>query len=746
MLVRAPLRWYTLPVNPVSSALRHLLVVLGIGGPGPDRIVTSTAGLARVSWLAVGRERLLPEQAWRTMRATGATMSGVDDAAALAQATARHREDPFDGLLAFSENTQRVGAAIAEVAGLPFNSPRTVDLLTHKDLQRDALAAAGIPGPAHHAVRTAADLEPAAARVGFPAVFKPARGAGSLLASRVGSIPELAAAWHRARTTFAGLRGDQQQTLVLSDTDAEPYMVLEQLLIGDNWHGDERLGDYASVECAIYHGEVTPIAVSDKFNLAGFRENGQLNPSMLDQGQQRVLTSMAVAALRALAVTEGFAHVEFKMTVHGPRIIEINGRPGGGFWTILEHGADYDLVAHAARAALGRQPMPVPQFVRHAALLTPHLPDEYAGRQIEVTIDESFAARPGVHSLSQLRPWTFDLALGAGKAAYAHVSGPDRESIHEHRGALEQAIRVRVLDGAGLIDQKQLLARIETWAATRPDILGLVLTGSYAQDGATTDELSDIDIEVIAEDFDRLLREEDWWRAFGDVWTSQVLPAFAAAPTQRYPMLHVTFSGGVKVDFTLIDRLRITEMVEEGALDRVYERGYRVLFDREGLATGLPVAGGRPPVPSTVPATEFTTVVQAFWYEAPLVAKYLVRGELWEAKLRDWTMKSMLLRMMEWHAAALRGHVADGYHRGRQLREWLDPQTWAEAQPVFGHLDADDSWRALNATMALFGRLGGETARALRLWYPAQLDHTIRTHIAALATDRPAPPRPGERA
>ncbi|MBO4206518.1 aminoglycoside 6-adenylyltransferase [Micromonospora echinofusca] len=709
----------------------HLLVVLGLGGPRSGRIIPSVAGLARVTWLVVGREQLVPEQEWQAMRAHGVTLSSVDDAAGLALATARHRKQPVDGLLAFSENAQRLGAAIAEAVEVPFNPPRTVDLLTHKDLQREALAAAGIPGPAHHAVRHDADLVPAAAHVGFPAVFKPARGAGSILATLVGSVGELHESWLRARSTFAGLRGDRHETVVLSDTTA-PYMVLEQLLVGRNWHGDERLGDYASVECAIYRGTVTVLAVSDKLNLSGFRENGQLNPSTLPAERQRELTDMAVAALEALGVREGFAHVECKLTADGPRIIEVNGRPGGGFWDICAHGADYDLVAHAARAALGRGPVPVPRFVRHTGLLTPHLPDRYAGRQIEVTIDDSFVGRPGVHSLSQLRPWSFDPAMGTGKAAYAHVSGPDRESVLAHGAALDAAIRVRVLDRHGPVDQKQLLARIETWAAGRPDVVALVLTGSYARDHAPTDDLSDLDVEVVAEDFDDLLHDESWWRDLGDVWTWQIVPAFAAATTQCYPMLHVAYAGAVKVDFTLVDRVRITGMAADGALDRVYAPGYRVLLDREGLTRGLPAATGRPVAVGPMPADEFAEVVRSFWYEAPLVAKYLLRNEPWEAKLRDWTMKSLLLRMIEWHAWALRGHVADGYHRGRGLPEWADPQTWAEVQEVFGRLDADDSWRALHATMALFGRLGGETARTLRLWYPTRLDHTVRSYVAGL--------------
>ncbi|MNI40831.1 argininosuccinate lyase [compost metagenome] len=47
----------------------------------------------------------------------------------------------------------------------------------------------------------------------------------------------------------------------------------------------------------------------------------------MDQEQEIVRT--AVKALLAIGITNGPSHVEVKLTGKGPRIIEVNGRPGG---------------------------------------------------------------------------------------------------------------------------------------------------------------------------------------------------------------------------------------------------------------------------------------------------------------------------------------------------------------------------------------------------------------------------------
>ena len=59
------------------------------------------------------------------------------------------------------------------------------------------MAKAGLPTPRNARINSPADVAPAAAHVGFPAVIKPVSGAASIGVVRVDSMPELEAAYAR---------------------------------------------------------------------------------------------------------------------------------------------------------------------------------------------------------------------------------------------------------------------------------------------------------------------------------------------------------------------------------------------------------------------------------------------------------------------------------------------------------------------------------------------------------------------
>ncbi len=70
-------------------------------------------------------------------------------------------------------------------------------------------------------------------------------------------------------------------------------------------------------------------------------------------------------------------------------------------------------------------------------------------------------------------------------------------------------------------------------------------------------------------------------------------------------------------------------------------------------------------------------------------------------KLRDNTMKELLLCMLEWHAIARSPKPVDIWHNGLRMHEWVAPQTWIELQKTFGQFGATDAQRAFEATIQL---------------------------------------------
>jgi aminoglycoside 6-adenylyltransferase len=200
---------------------------------------------------------------------------------------------------------------------------------------------------------------------------------------------------------------------------------------------------------------------------------------------------------------------------------------------------------------------------------------------------------------------------------------------------------------------------------------------------------------------------------------------------QGYPTWLVFYEGGNKVDFTLADTKRLSDMIETERLDGLYDRGFRVIVDKQGITKQLPEASGKVSIDSRPTQAEFTAVVEEFWFEGAHIPRYLSRNELWVVKVRDRTMKENLLKMLEWHAIATSDEPLDVWYIGSHMKDWADRDTWEELGKTFAHFDAKDSWRGLIATMNLFRRVARETADRAGLEYPSEVDQGVTKYIAS---------------
>lgn len=277
------------------------------------------------------------------------------------------------------------------------------------------------------------------------------------------------------------------------------------------------------------------------------------------------------------------------------------------------------------------------------------------------------------------------------------------------------------------VSMKHFEERVIAWAKTQPHVRAVIVVGSMARPTGSTTRWSDLDVELICTDINPYLSSETWLDQIGEVWVC--LPLWNDGV---YPTRLVWFAGGEKVDFSLHRVEDLARRVEADELREEYRRGYRILLDKDGLAARLaPSPFEHPPKPKLT-FEEFDFVVREFWYEALHVAQYIRGRNLWVVKFRDATMKHDLLQMMEWHAMARHGWDYDTNRTGKYFAEWTDRETWQAVHTIWGNFDPADSWRALLATLALFGRLADETAGHLGYDYAAARYAAITTYIQNL--------------
>ena len=250
------------------------------------------------------------------------------------------------------------------------------------------------------------------------------------------------------------------------------------------------------------------------------------------------------------------------------------------------------------------------------------------------------------------------------------------------------------------MEDPEVLARsILEWAERDPRISAVIATGSRGR-GERVDEYSDFDLEIITPQWQELSADPSWVHNFGDVLLCMSFDQIDSLwPAPKL----VVYEQGRKCDFMIAGPERLKSMIDDG-LDSLYNRGYTVLFDRDGITDKLPAPTGLP-TPKLPSAAQFHETVEEFWYEATQIPVYIMRADLWVVKFRDNTTKEDLLTMLEWYAATDPDSPPDTWHIGHRMSEWLPAEIWDRVRQTYGGMSADESWRSLDATVALFAEI-----------------------------------------
>ena len=224
---------------------------------------------------------------------------------------------PVDGLIALGDRATTTAAYAARVLGIPYHSPAAVENCRSKLRQREVLRDAGLPVPGFFSFRLDKPMAKILPRVQFPCVVKPMRLAASQGVIRANNAEEFQAAVERIK---ALLKSPEIQV-----TREEE---LDRLLVERYIPGAE-----VAVEGLLSRGKLRILAVFDKPDpMEGpyFEETIYVTPSRQPETMQERIVDCAIATVRALGLTHGPVHAEFRVNEHGPWVLEAAPRPIGG--------------------------------------------------------------------------------------------------------------------------------------------------------------------------------------------------------------------------------------------------------------------------------------------------------------------------------------------------------------------------------------------------------------------------------
>ncbi|MGN7232821.1 ATP-grasp domain-containing protein [Priestia megaterium] len=234
--------------------------------------------------------------------------------------------DQLEIISVFTMNEYRIPLAskVSEVLQLQCHLPYEASLrCRNKKMARQKLNEAGVGEVQYRLVTSESDLEAELKGIDFPLIVKPSNDSGSKNVYLCKDKAEVSIALHNIVQSKKNIVGQS------IDTD----ILIEEFLDGPEF----------SVESVTVNSQTTVIGITKKlvtpYPLSV--EVGHDFPANLNANEEKEIRSLVEQSLTVLGVDFAVTHTEVKLTNKGPRIVEVNARPGG------------DEIPHLVKAVTG---------------------------------------------------------------------------------------------------------------------------------------------------------------------------------------------------------------------------------------------------------------------------------------------------------------------------------------------------------------------------------------------------------
>jgi biotin carboxylase len=295
-----------------------------------------------------------------------------------------------DGVLALGDRPTLTAAYVARGLGLPHNHPASVEACRSKLRMREVLRDAGVPVPWFRSVALEPTPEPSLLGIPYPCVLKPLSLSASQGVVRANNREEFATGAARLKRLL-----DSPEIRATREPN------LDQMLVEGYLEGRE-----VAVEALLTEGVLRVLAIFDKPDpLEGpyFEETIYVTPSQLRPAGQGVVEQSLLGAVRALGLTHGPVHAEFRLNTKGVWPIEVAPRPIGGLCAralrfVLPGEADtIGLEELLLRHALGLPGSDAPRETEASGVMMIPVPNSGILERVEGV--EAAQATPGITSL-----------------------------------------------------------------------------------------------------------------------------------------------------------------------------------------------------------------------------------------------------------------------------------------------------------------------------------------------------------
>ncbi|MFI5058271.1 MAG: ATP-grasp domain-containing protein [Candidatus Acidiferrales bacterium] len=351
------------------------------------------------------------------------------EAAALAVMESQRKQE-VAGILALGDRPAVAAAYAARGLGIHYNHPAAMEACRSKLRMREVFRNAGFLVPWFRSLPLTPSPEPSLAGVSYPCVLKPLSLSASQGVVRANNRDEFLAAAHRL--------GRLLESPEIQAT-REPH--LDKMLVEGYIPGRE-----VAVEGLLTDGSLRILAIFDKPDpLEGpyFEETIYVTPSRLSTPQQFAIEQCTIGSVRALGLSQGPIHAEFRVNEKGIWPLEIAPRPIGGLCARAlrfgekDTGATIGLEEMLLRHALGLPGSDWPREQYSSGVMM--IPVPKSGVLEKVEGEEAARATPGIaelHITARLHDYIAAWPEGSSYLGFIFARGKTPE---EAETALRQA-------------------------------------------------------------------------------------------------------------------------------------------------------------------------------------------------------------------------------------------------------------------------------------------------------------------
>lgn len=255
------------------------------------------------------------------------------DIPAVVEAAKRHN---IDGIMTLaSDLPMRTVAKVSQDMGLIGITEETALKATNKAIMRQAFSDFDVPIPLFYEVLNESQFYEAVNKIrekGYKVIIKPSDNSGS--------------------------RGVKLLNNYSRDYLAEAYKYTKNYSHSGSIVVEEFMeGPEVSVETLTIDGICHIIQITDKLTTGApyFVEMGHSQPSQQSAKVKEEIEKVAIAANKAVGITNGPSHTEIKITKEGPKVVELGARLGGDNITthLVPLSTGINMVEYCIKIALG---------------------------------------------------------------------------------------------------------------------------------------------------------------------------------------------------------------------------------------------------------------------------------------------------------------------------------------------------------------------------------------------------------